>query len=189
MEEEWMWLTDLDQIRLRGVVRSMCFQIRGDTDSLDADLQQLLDIKEILRSPLEVTYCISDDRRVVLEICAQNKMARALAGPVFLDKLKQFESERVADTAKCEALFAKYDDDHSGTLDRAEVALLAGEMGLETQVQDPAFLTKLIEDIEGARRKQALEQQDEEDEGAAQLAKLPLMSVLVLQVALSFHAD
>jgi hypothetical protein len=31
--------------------------------------------------------------------------------------------------------------------------------------------------------------QDEEDEGAAQLAKLPLMSVLVLQVALSFHAD
>jgi len=89
MEEEWMWLTDLDQIRLRAVARSMCFQIRGDTDSLDADLQQLLDIKEILRSPLEATYCISDDRRVVLEICAQNKMARALAGPVFLDKLKR----------------------------------------------------------------------------------------------------
>ena len=31
--------------------------------------------------------------------------------------------------------------------------------------------------------------QDEEEEGAAQLAKLPLMSVLVLQVALSFHSD
>ena len=30
--------------------------------------------------------------------------------------------------------------------------------------------------------------QDEEDEGAAQLAKLPLMSVLVLQVALSFDS-
>ena len=79
----------------------------------------------------------------------------------FLDKLKQFESERIAATAKCAELFAKYDSNGSGALDRDEVGLLAGEMGLGEQVQDPAFLSKLITDIEGMRRKLA-EREDRE---------------------------
>jgi len=49
----------------------------------------------------------------------------------FMDKLKQFQTERAADTVKCARLFAEYDEDGSGRLEREEIFKLAQGMGLE----------------------------------------------------------
>ena len=130
---------------------------------VDIDGSGNLDVLELQEAMLKMGQALSE-LEVELMMQELDIEGDTLVTSLFLDKLKQFESERVADTAKCEALFAKYDDDHSGTLDREEVALLAAEMGLESQVQDPAFLTKLIDDIESARRQQALEQEGEGDD-------------------------
>ena len=74
----------------------------------------------------------------------------------FLDKLKQFEREHSAYSAKCEALFKEVDSDNSGSLDKDEVLALTEKMGLSEQLADPASaltLSVLIEDIEKGRKK------------------------------------
>lgn len=117
-------------------------------DSDDSGNLDVLEMQEAFRkmgqdlSELEV-------EEIMQELGGTSSATMTTTG--FLDKLKQFEAERIADTSKCEALFRQFDSDCSGSLDREEVKVLAGELGLAEQVQDPNFLAQLISDIEDAR--------------------------------------
>ena len=92
----------------------------------------------------------------------------------FLDKLEIYQREREADVAKCKRLFAEFDADNSGYLDRSEVKQLAQHMGLSVHLQNPAFLDQMISDIENARIKLggATEEDDGETDGQVELAEL-----------------
>ena len=145
---------------------------------VDADGSGNLDVQELQEAMLKLGQDLSelDVEEIMYELDLEGD-SLVIATSQFLDNLKKFEAERCGDTTRCLALFEKYDDDKSGSLDRVEVALLAGEMGLETQVQDQTFLSNLIDDIENARRSgrqqevggqgQENEEEDEEEEEAS----------------------
>ena len=83
----------------------------------------------------------------------------------FLDKLKQAENERVADTKKCKALFDEADDDNSGQLDAGEVAMVAEKMGLGAQLEEPDFLKNMVKEMEQIHADSlGMLGEDEEDE-------------------------
>ena len=46
-------------------------------------------MKEMVNAPWDVTFCTSNDRRGVLEICDENRTARRMMGPMLLDKLSR----------------------------------------------------------------------------------------------------
>ena len=83
----------------------------------------------------------------------------------FLDKLKQAENERVADTKKCKALFDEADGDNSGHLDATEVAMVAEKMGLGAQLEEPDFLKNMVKEMEQIHADSlGMLGEDEEDE-------------------------
>ena len=66
----------------------------------------------------------------------------------FLDKLKQVREQSKKRMQRCKQLFAEFDSDGSGVLDEAEVACVAGKMGLSDRVSDPLFLKTMIHEME-----------------------------------------
>ena len=73
----------------------------------------------------------------------------------------------VLDASKCHSLFAQFDEDDSGFLDREEVKMLLHHLGLKSQLeQNPLILDKMIADIESARARKAAEAQAEARAGA-----------------------
>jgi Ca2+-binding EF-hand superfamily protein len=69
-----------------------------------------------------------------------------------LDKLKLYQSERVADTAKCKQMFRQHDQDNSDFLDRDEIQQLAVHMGFGGKIQsDARFLDTMMSDIKKSR--------------------------------------
>ena len=141
---------------------------------VDLDGSGNLDVLELQEALLKLGQSLSE-LEVEEMMHELDMVGETVTTSLFLDKLKQFEAERAAATAKCADLFAKYDDDNSGTLERDELALLAADMGLGPQLQDPAFLAKLISDIENVR---VLHDQDqaqgaeEAGDGAVSFAEL-----------------
>ena len=74
----------------------------------------------------------------------------------FLDKLKQFEKDRVADISKCHEIFAEVDDDASGFLDEKEVKQLAKKVGLGDQIKaDKGFVKNMIQEMEAGKHNPA----------------------------------
>ena len=100
----------------------------------------------------------------------------------FLDKLKQAENERVADTKKCKALFDEADDDSSGQLDAGEVAMVAEKMGLGAQLEEPDFLKNMVKEMEQihADTLGMLGEEDEEGEGDGEVSFDEFVSRLAL---------
>lgn len=131
--------------------------------AVDADGSGNLDLLELREAMLRLGQALSEleTEEMMHELGIEGK---ALTISTFLDKLKQFETERAAAIAKCATLFAKYDEDNSGVLEPKELALLAGEMGFEEQVKDPAFLSDLIADIEKDQQELGQDQSQEDEE-------------------------
>ena len=100
----------------------------------------------------------------------------------FLDKLKQAENERVADTKKCKALFDEADGDNSGHLDATEVAMVAEKMGLGAQLEEPDFLKNMVKEMEQihADTLGMLGEEDEEGEGDGEVSFDEFVSRLAL---------
>ena len=51
-------------------------------------------------------------------------VTEAVSSAQFLDKMKQFESERKKDTEKCKEFFRQFDADGSGSVTKAELCKL-----------------------------------------------------------------
>jgi hypothetical protein len=83
----------------------------------------------------------------------QSKEEAAMSCSQLLDALKLYQSERVADTARCRELFAQLDQDGSGFLDRGEIFKLAEHMGYGGVMESAgrSFLDTILSDIVGAR--------------------------------------
>ena len=72
-----------------------------------------------------------------------------------LDKLKLYQSERVADTAKCKSLWAALDQDGDGTLDCGEIQQLAEHLGFRDRMtSDGTFIDTLLSEIKSSRNGQ-----------------------------------
>eukprot|EP01046_Picozoa_sp_COSAG06_P082582 COSAG06_NODE_29595_length_553_cov_1.585903_1_plen_93_part_10 len=58
---------------------------------------------------------------------------------------------RAADMRTVKTLFDQADSDGSGFLDAQEVGIVAKQMGLGEQIQNPAFVTSMLAEMEAGR--------------------------------------
>jgi Ca2+-binding EF-hand superfamily protein len=145
------------------VLGNICDYVRKTNTSVvrvfsrvDADGSGDLDVIELQAALLKMGQDLSElEVEEVLSELSSEGGALEMSVSQFLDKITLYESERAADTEKCAKLFAQFDEDGSGQLDRLEVLKLAKEMGLGDQIEDEhcsLSLDILIEDIEHSRK-------------------------------------
>lgn len=124
---------------------------------VDSDFSGLLDVLELQEALRKMGQDLSElEARELMQELHIDGGGTELSSAQFMDRLKQFKSERELDTEKCAQLFAAFDEDGSGQLDREEVRKLAEQMGLGEQLADESSsltLDQLIADIETSRPK------------------------------------
>ena len=110
-----------------------------------------LDLLEFQEALLRMGQQLTRDevREVMSELDLDN--SGSIGVSEFLDKLKQAENMRAADMRKVKTLFDQADSDGSGFLDVQEVGIVAKQMGLGEQIQNPAFVTSMLAEMEAGR--------------------------------------
>lgn len=127
--------------------RSSVVQLFAGMDSDGSGALDSLEMQEALRC-----IGIELDELDVRDVMAELAGAQIKLTPLqFMDRLVLYKNNRVQDAAR---LFAQFDSDGTGELDRQEIYNLAIAMGLEPLLEDPTSeltVDKLIEDIESSR--------------------------------------
>ena len=115
---------------------------------VDADGSGELDLLEFQESMRRMGQNLSPNQ--AYEIMAELDLdgSGTINVSEFLDKLKQVREESEKRMQRCKQLFAELDSNGSGFLDEAEVACVAGKMGLSDMVSDPLFLKNMIHEME-----------------------------------------
>eukprot|EP01043_Picozoa_sp_COSAG02_P024092 COSAG02_NODE_1306_length_13342_cov_5.305822_3_plen_1617_part_00 len=115
---------------------------------VDTDGSGELDLLEFQESMRRMGQSLSPNQ--AFEIMAELDLdgSGTIGVSEFLDKLKQVREESENRMQRCKQLFSEFDSDRSGFLDEAEVACVAGKLGLSDMVSDPVFVKSMIHEME-----------------------------------------
>ena len=117
---------------------------------VDSDGSGALDVLELQEALRKLHQDLSEAE--VDELMQELGLGQNVSCAKFLDKLKLFQSERIADTETCTQFFGEFDMDKSGYLERSEVSKLACRIGFQDKIDtDSTFVDTLLSEIKSAR--------------------------------------